>query len=158
MTTALHRPFEAYFGSKLDLADIRIFGCICFPLVLPSQHKHLTPRAQRGVFVGVDEERRGYCVVLDGMHTYIVARSVTFYEQSLGAAMRINIGKQPSDWELLDVDAKGADGTLKLSDVLSAHTQGGEEVGTQDSSAELFSNSKAAEHLWCPVKHSVRRD
>ena len=63
-----------------------------------------------------------------------------------------------SDWELLDVDANGAYGNLKLSDVQSTHAQGMEEVGAQGSSAELFSNSKAAEHLWCPVKHSVRRD
>jgi hypothetical protein len=66
-------PFEAFFGDKPDLSDVRVFGCVCFPLVLPSQHKHLALRAQRGVFVGVDEERRGYRVVLDGMHTYTVA-------------------------------------------------------------------------------------
>ena len=70
MRIALHR-LKLFFGDKPDLSDLRIFGCVCFPLVLPSQHKHLTPRAQRGVFVGVDEERRGYRVVLDGMHTYI---------------------------------------------------------------------------------------
>ena len=52
-------PFEAFFGEKPDLADIRVFGCICYPVVLLSDHKHLTPRAQRGVFVGVDEKRRG---------------------------------------------------------------------------------------------------
>ena len=68
-------PFEAFFGSLPDLADIRIFGCICFPLVLPSQHKHLTPRAQRGVFIGVNEERisRGA-----GWHAYIYGSSVSY--------------------------------------------------------------------------------
>ena len=146
-------PFEVFFGSKPDLAGIRIFGCICFPLVLPSQHKHLTPRAQRGVFVGVDEERRGYRVVLsmhmDGMHTYIymVARSVTFYEQSLVDAMRINIGKEPSDWELMDVHANGAGSDLKLSDMTDISAQRLGEVDARNSSTGSSSDSKAQPKL-----------
>ena len=120
-------PFEAFFGDKPDLSDLRIFGCVCFPLVLPSQHKHLTPRAQRGVFVGVDEERRGYQVVLDGMHTYTVARSVTFYEQSLVDAMRISIGKETSDWKLINVDAGDEKRDAKVSEVQSTRVQGMEE-------------------------------
>jgi len=30
-------PFEAFFGQQPDLKDIRIFGCICFALVHPSE-------------------------------------------------------------------------------------------------------------------------
>ena len=83
-------PFEAFFGVKPDLQDIRIFGCICYALVHPQDHLHLEPRAQRGIFVGVDEERRGYRVVLDGAKKFVVARSVTFYEHSLVDAMRMD--------------------------------------------------------------------
>ena len=71
-------PFEAYFGERPDLKDIRIFECLCFALVHPEDHMYLEPRAQRGVFVGVDEERRFYRIVLDGTRKYTVARSVVF--------------------------------------------------------------------------------
>ena len=114
-------PFEAFFGEKPDLADIRVFGCICYPVVLLSDHKHLTPRAQRGVFVGVDEKRRGYRVVLDGMRTYVVARSVTFYEQSLVDAMRTDIGMELSDSIILDVGVSPKGSEKEIGQ--ASHTQ-----------------------------------
>ena len=55
--------------------------------------------------MGVNEKRREYRVVLDGMRTYVVARSVTFYEQSLVDAMRTDIGMELSDSIILDVGA-----------------------------------------------------
>ena len=76
-------PFEAFFGVKPDLQDVRMFGCVCYALVHPPDHLHL--------------ERRGYRVVLDGAKKFTVARSVTFYEQSLVDAMIINMGARLSD-------------------------------------------------------------
>ena len=86
-------------------------------------------------------------MVLDGMHAYTVARSVTFYEQSLVDAMRINNGKERSDWELMDVHANGAGGDLKLSDMTDISAQRMEEVDAQNSSAESSSDSKAQPKL-----------
>ena len=47
--------------------------------------------------MGVDEERRGFRVVLDRARKFTVARSVTFYEQALVNAMRSNMGLHLSD-------------------------------------------------------------
>ena len=47
--------------------------------------------------------KRGYRVVRDGMRTYILARSVTFYEQSLVDALRNDIGKELSETSFLDL-------------------------------------------------------
>ena len=85
-------PFEAFFKVKPDLKDVKVFGCLCYALVHPQE-----PRAQRGVFVGIDEECRGFRVVLDGARKFTVARSVTFYEQALVNAMRTNVGLTLSD-------------------------------------------------------------
>ena len=90
-------PFEAYFGKKPALKDIGVFGCLCFALVHPEDHLHLEPRAQRGTFVGVDEERTSYRIVLERHRKYTGARSVVFYEQALVYAMRENIGLTVSD-------------------------------------------------------------
>ena len=86
-----------FFGVKLELQDIRIFSCICYALIHPQDHLHLEPRALRGIFVGVDEERMGYRVVLDGAKKFIVACLVTFYEHSLVDAMRMDVGRTISD-------------------------------------------------------------
>ena len=74
-------PFEAFFGEKPDLKDLRIFGCFCFALIHPEDQKHLQPQVQRGTFVGIDEARRSFRVVLDGARKFVVARSVVFEEQ-----------------------------------------------------------------------------
>ena len=73
-------PFEAFFAVKPDLKDIKVFGCLCYALVHPQNHLHLATRAQRGTFVGIDEERRGFRVVLDGARKFMVARSASFGE------------------------------------------------------------------------------
>ena len=76
-------PFEAFFRQKPDVTDLRIFGCLCYAHVSPDEHHHLEPRAQRGVFVGFDEERRSVRVVVDGQRKFTVHRSVVWYEQPL---------------------------------------------------------------------------
>ena len=76
-------PFEAFFRQKPDVTDLRIFGCLCYAHVSPDEHHQLEPRAQRGVFVGFDEERRSVWVVVDGQRKFTVHRSVVWYEQPL---------------------------------------------------------------------------
>ena len=65
--------------------------------VYPEDHTHLQPRAQQGTFVGIDEEKRSFRVVLDGARKFVVARSVFFYEQSLVHAMGESIGMNVSE-------------------------------------------------------------
>ena len=65
---------------RAGISRVKVFGCLCYALVHPQDHLRLEPRAQRGVFVGVDEERKGFRVVLDGARQFTVARLVTFYE------------------------------------------------------------------------------
>ena len=63
----------------------------------PTGSSPLGTKSTAGTFVGVDEERRGFRVVLDGARKFTVARSVTFYEQALVNAMKTNVGMHHSD-------------------------------------------------------------
>ena len=82
----------------------------------------MEPRAQRGVFVGIDEERRSYRIVLDGTRKYTVARSVVFYEQSLVHAMRENTGVTVSDGSDSILVPKNSVSTNESSEVLQSNT------------------------------------
>ena len=49
----------------------------------PSEHQHLEPRAQRGIYVGNAESRRGFKLILDGKRKTLVTYYVAVYEQTL---------------------------------------------------------------------------
>ena len=136
-------PFEAYFQEKPDLKDIRIFGCLCFALVHPEDHLHLEPRAQRGVFVGIDEERRSYRVILDGARKYTVARSVVFYEQSLVHAMRESIGLTVSDGSTSNLVPQGLVPHTLSSEGLQNNILGTEQQDGSHSSSDLSTHAQA---------------
>ena len=89
--------FEAFYKQKPDLSDLRIFGCISYAHVLPEDHKHLEPKAQRGIFVGFDERRRGVRIILDGQRKYTVHRTAVYYEHSLLSAMKMKSDQQSSE-------------------------------------------------------------
>ena len=91
------KPFEEFYKQKPDLSNLRIFGCIGYAHVLPVDHKHLEPRAQRGIFVGFDEERRGVRVILDGQRKYTVHRTVVYYEHTLLNAMKMKAEQRTSE-------------------------------------------------------------
>ena len=59
-------PFEEFYRQKPDLSDLHIFGCVSYAHVLPADHKHLEPKAQRGIFVGFDEKSREVRIIFDG--------------------------------------------------------------------------------------------
>ena len=52
-------------------------------VLMTSEHQHLEPRAQLGIYVGNNKSRRGFKLVLDGKHKTVVTCSAAVYEQTL---------------------------------------------------------------------------
>jgi transposase InsO family protein len=76
-------PYEAFYGKKPDVSNLRVFGCKAYVYVQKEFRKKLDSRARCGVFVGYDECSQGYLVLLPqdgGGFTKVRARSVTFDE------------------------------------------------------------------------------
>jgi hypothetical protein len=76
-------PYEAFFGYKPNVSNLRVFGCRAFVLTPSHARTKLEPRAKAGVFIGypyLDTSTfKGYRVLLDD-GTYTASRHVIFKE------------------------------------------------------------------------------
>jgi histone deacetylase 1/2 len=53
-TPILHisSPFEKLYNVIPDLDSLRVFGCVCYPLMTPYRMDKLQPKTMRYVFIG----------------------------------------------------------------------------------------------------------
>jgi hypothetical protein len=56
-------PFERIFGSKRDLSHLRVWGCLCYPVIPPEKRSKAGPRRYEAIFVGYEEGRVGWRIV-----------------------------------------------------------------------------------------------
>ncbi|KAL9444243.1 hypothetical protein AB3S75_017429 [Citrus x aurantiifolia] len=73
-------PFEAWFGFKPSIHNLRIFGCMCFTHVPDAKREKLDQKAEYGVFVGYSTLTKGYRVYQPLTGRIIVSRDVKFDE------------------------------------------------------------------------------
>jgi len=77
--TGFQTPYEAMNGKKPDLSDLRVWGCECWFSIPPEIRDKGGPRRKQGIFVGYDENRKGW-TVRDINGKYHFSRSVVFNE------------------------------------------------------------------------------
>jgi hypothetical protein len=76
-------PYEAFYGVKPDVSLLRVWGCLCFPIIPPELRKKNDPRRYPAVFIGYREGTLGWRVIsLDGKRT--TTRDAIFYEHVPG--------------------------------------------------------------------------
>lgn len=95
-TTTLPRnmtPYERFYGAKPDLSLLRVFGCLCFPIIPKELRKKGDMMRYPAIFIGFREGTLGWVVIsLDGKKT--TTRDAIFYENVPG---RLRSPKSPSD-------------------------------------------------------------
>jgi transposase InsO family protein len=74
-------PYQMLTGRQPDLHSLRVFGCVCFVHIKPAGPK-LAPRAHRGVFVGYDQQTKGYRIFLPERRRIILSKDVVFHKAS----------------------------------------------------------------------------
>jgi transposase InsO family protein len=76
-------PYQAFFGNKPNVSNLRVFGCRAFVLTPSHARTKLEARAKPGVFIGYPfydtSTYKGYRVLLDD-GTYTASRDVIFKE------------------------------------------------------------------------------
>lgn len=74
-------PYQAWTGEKPNLENLRIFGCCAYVHVPKRDSKKLGNRGRKCIFVGYDEESKGYKLVdINQPRKVFVERSVEFLE------------------------------------------------------------------------------
>lgn len=79
-TLNFQTPFDTLFGSSPDNKSMRVFGCLCHPLYIPSLDNKLGPRSSPCVFIGYATTMKGYwCLDIKTRRVY-TSRHVEFDE------------------------------------------------------------------------------
>ena len=53
-------PYKAWFGFKPRVKHLRVFGLVCYALVLKEKRKKLDSRSLKYTMIGYSDEKKGY--------------------------------------------------------------------------------------------------
>ena len=73
-------PFEALFGHKPDVSNLRVFGCLAYAYIPKEEHKKFQKNSRKYLFVGYLDGSIGYKLYDFEMQRFIHTRDVVFAE------------------------------------------------------------------------------
>ncbi|PKU83192.1 Retrovirus-related Pol polyprotein from transposon TNT 1-94 [Dendrobium catenatum] len=81
-TPLLHNrsPYQCLFGKPPDYTQLRVFGCLCYPLSPPHSKHKFSPKALQSVFIGYAEPTKGYYCYHPPTEKVTIAINVLFHE------------------------------------------------------------------------------
>ncbi|PKI36228.1 hypothetical protein CRG98_043380, partial [Punica granatum] len=74
-------PYEAWYGVKPVVKNLRVFGCLCYSHVPQTKRSKLDEKSEPGIFVGYSLQSKGYRVFQPQTDRVIVSRDVVFLEE-----------------------------------------------------------------------------
>lgn len=74
-------PFEAWYGYKPLVKNLKVFGCICYTLVPQVKRDKLDKRADPGIFIGYSNFSKAYRVFQPESGKIVISRDVHFAEE-----------------------------------------------------------------------------
>ncbi|KAJ0445113.1 putative RNA-directed DNA polymerase [Helianthus annuus] len=75
-------PFEKLFGIKPNISHLRVFGSVCYVFVPNHLREKMEKKAIRCIFIGYDEQRKGWRCCDPTTNKCYVYRNVVFDENS----------------------------------------------------------------------------
>lgn len=112
-------PFEAWFGYKPDLQNLKIFGCLSFSYVPQVKRDKLDKKAEAGIFIGYSSTSKAYRIFQPQNGKIIVSRDTKFMEDKQWSWEESSEKQLPVNSQYLD-DSEDDDpvrGTRSLSDI-----------------------------------------
>ena len=73
-------PFEAYFGHKPDVSNLRVFGSTAWAQIPLDKRRDLQPQSIECLFIGYPDESKGFNILDINTKHIIIKRSVKFDE------------------------------------------------------------------------------
>ena len=73
-------PFEAYFGHKPDVSNLRVFGSTAWARIPLDKRRALQPQSIECLFIGYPDESKGFKLLDINTKHIIIERSVKFDE------------------------------------------------------------------------------
>jgi hypothetical protein len=76
-------PFEALYGSKLAIHNLKVFGCKIFSHIPKDNMKKLDAKSIKCIFIGYCYEFKAYKWFDPSTHKVFASRDVLFHEQEV---------------------------------------------------------------------------
>jgi hypothetical protein len=73
-------PDEQFYSVKPDLSQLRIFGCLAHVHIRKDLRNKLEPRSETRIYLGTDEESKGYRIFIPSSKKVIITKDVIFDE------------------------------------------------------------------------------
>ena len=108
-------PFEAWYGYKPRLQNLKTFGCLCFSYIPQVKRDKLDKKAEPGIFIGYSSVSKAYRIYLPQTNKVIVSRDVQFFESDRWSWE--NDKKLEFQEQNDDIDEEPVRGTRSLSDI-----------------------------------------
>jgi len=77
---ALQTPTTILYQKRPSYSHLKVFGCLCFPLIPSTNRNKLQPRSKPCVFLGYPSNHRGYKCLELSSRKIIISRHVNFDE------------------------------------------------------------------------------
>ena len=74
-------PYECWYGSKPDLSNLRVFGCLSYVHVPNELRRKLDPKAEKCIFMGYPDGTKGFKLYNLETRKFLRSRSVLFCEE-----------------------------------------------------------------------------
>lgn len=75
-------PADLWFGRRIDINKLRIFGCDCYVLIEDHKRGKIEKKSEKGIFVGYDIDSPGFRVYVSNNNDVISSSNVLFDEQT----------------------------------------------------------------------------
>lgn len=82
-------PEEMFYGKRIDLSDLKIFGSDVMVLVPKQRRRKWDKNSEKMTFVGIDENTKGYRCIDRSTYKLTISRDVIFHENIPEKAMAI---------------------------------------------------------------------
>ena len=109
-------PFEAWYGRKPDVSDLRIFGCSAYAHVAKVERRKLDKKTRKCILLGYGERQKGYRLYDIARGKVIYSRSVSFNELSMGEIQEEQMEKAEQVVWLGNDEEPGSDEESTTSD------------------------------------------
>lgn len=114
-------PFEAWYGYKPRLQNLKTFGCLCFSYIPHVKRDKLDKKAEAGIFIGYSSISNAYRIYFPENNKVIASRDVKFFKSESWNWENDNRLEFQKDLEFQEendnIDDEHVRGTRSLSDV-----------------------------------------
>ncbi|KAG6457289.1 hypothetical protein O3G_MSEX010208 [Manduca sexta] len=84
-------PEEKWSGNKVNLSNLKVFGCVAYALTPNEKRKKLDAKSKQFVFVGYCNESKGYRLIdPENPSKCVKSRDVQFLEEKMYKALKTN--------------------------------------------------------------------